>query len=362
MKSINYILSILALLFIFSCTEDEGPETPSGDITALKIIANDDTLNIAIVDEPFELALEAVYVDDKSSTVYNIGILQTAQVTTTRPDTTRESFDRFDAEWNSANSDIVTVDNGVIDAAGVAGFTSITASAQGVSSPPLYINVTGTPGAPGLVIDPPLSTVVFKNEITIEGNVQILTWLGNSTLLAAAESRSGFNSNISYNNLGDFTFTVNNLNTGNSIIYVTATHPGDSQVQTVKEKEVTYYPYGSDEADAVTGDWQGTNDDKNFDFQIIENPSNGDYEISGALSLEFEVFGLIPNIPFTGKLYDDGYFEADLYKDNSGTKTSGKLMGRLSALSKVSGEIDAKAEYLFLPAIEKKTTWSGSKN
>ena len=140
------------------------------NVVALEILPHPDTLNMG-ANNSQTLTLRGTSIDTSPQTMTNSGVITDASFTVMTTDTTTTPYPSDRAIWSSSNTTVATVSNGVVTAHN-AGYANITATVGTVSAPPVFVSVKGVNTAPGLSLDPPLVSVIFRDTITVTGNVQ----------------------------------------------------------------------------------------------------------------------------------------------------------------------------------------------
>ena len=132
------------------------------------------------------LSLRGISIDTSQQTMTNSGVITDASFTVMTTDTSTTPYPSDGAAWSSSNTAVATVSNGVVTAH-TAGYANISASVGNVSAAPVVVSVNAVNTAPGLSLDPPLVSLIFRDTIAVTGNVQ------QQATLIISESSSGHN-------------------------------------------------------------------------------------------------------------------------------------------------------------------------
>lgn len=351
----NCILLIVCLsCCIISCTTPPVEEKKDLALAKLEIFPHPDTLYM-FVNETQTLNLRGMKVNTSQQTTTNSGIITEVTYTVTATDTTTQAVGLGDATWSSTNNSVATVSQGVVTARS-AGTANISAAVGNVSSIPLLVNVKAVNTAPGLILDPPQTSLIFENSISVTGNVQ------QQTKLLITEASSGHNDTaVSYDANGTFSERITGLVTGYRPINVTAQNRNLPNLSTTRFKYVYYYQYLSPEADSICGDWIGTTLGSNFNFNISRSVIFSRYDINGHIDIQFEGIGVVRDITLTGVVNSNGTIAASLSKSYEGFSISGSFSGYFKTTGTGQGSYGASAKKTGWPALSGTADWTAVK-
>jgi len=349
---------ICAMLFAgalwWGCQPAEEKKT-TVDLASLEIVPNPDTLNLQ-VNSSQTFGLRGTKVASSEQTITNNGIIADANYTVTTTDTSTVVVSVGDAVWSSSNTSAASVSKGVVTALGP-GLASITASVGSVTSPPLLVSVQAVNTAPGLSLNPPQFSVIFRDTIAVSGNVQ------QQAILIVTEKSSGHNdSAVAYNkSTGSFTELITGLASGFRTIVATAQNPNQRNLATTRYKYVTYYPPWSIGADSIVGDWLGTTLGENFQFNISKSVIPLRYDINGHIDIQFAGLGLVRDITLTGFVNSDGTLNVSLKQTYQGFTISGSLTGYFKTTGTGEGSYAASAKKTGWPSLSGSADWTAVK-
>lgn len=354
MKTFHYLALAMIILFSACKKEEEEQKKSTTEYSSLKLNPEIDTIYLNSNAESRQFLLVGSVVNTSDVTISNSGIITDASFTVQRIDTVLSAVPPENATWNSTNSAIATVNNGLI-VAHSAGYTSIFAQIGKAISPSVVVNVRAVDTAPGLSLDPPEYVFTMEDHISISGSVQ------SAAKLLITESRSGFSdSNIVVSN-NAFSSTVTGLQQGLSTVVVRATHPTNALLFTERSKIVTYYVFGSLGADSLVGNWMGNTLGKDFPFAIQKSILFTRYDITGKLDIQFQGVGLVKDIDLIGVLNNNGTITATLKKEYNGFTISGHFTGKFETTGKGNGAYDARAAKPGWPTISFNDYWTAVK-
>jgi hypothetical protein len=285
----------------------------------------------------------------------NSGFLTEVSFTVMTTDTTTTPFPSDGAAWSSSNTAVATVSNGVVTAHN-AGYANVAASVGTVSATPVLVSVNAVNTAPGLTLDPPLVSVIFRDTITVTGNVQ------QRAKLTVTESSSAHNNpNVLYDVNGNFSETITGLLTGYRTIVAIAQNPNQPSLATTRDKYVYYYQYLTAGADSICGDWIGTTLGENFDFNISKSIIYSRYDINGHIDIQFKGIGVVKNIVLTGIVKSDGTMNVTLAQSYEGFTVSGNLNGYFKSTGTGEGGYSAFAKETGWPTLSASAGWTAGK-
>ena len=351
----TYLLSamLLAVCFWWGCQPAEEKKT-TVDLASLEIVPNPDTLNL-LVNSSQSFGLRGTKVASSEQTLSNSGIIADANYTVTTTDTTTVVVSVGDAIWSSSNTSAATVSNGVVTAQST-GFATITASVGSVTSPPLLVSVRAVNTAPGLTLNPPQYSVIFRDSIAVSGNVQ------QQAILIITEASSHTDSALSYNrSTGNFSVLITGLVPGFRTIVATAQNPNQQNLATTRNKYVTYYAPWTLGADSIIGNWLGTTLGENFNFAISRSIVPLRYDINGHIDIQFAGLGLVRNITLTGFVNSDGTMNVSLSQSYQGFTISGSLTGYFKTIGTGEGSYAASAKKSGWPTLSGSADWTAVK-
>jgi len=353
MKTFPFLFSVFVLGWLCGCTSPQEQKQTS-NLASLEILPHPDTLTMA-VNESQTLSLRGARINTSQQIITNGGIITNATDTVTTTDTTTTPIPSDSATWSSSSTTAATVLNGIVTAHNP-GYTNIGASVGTVSAIPLLVNVKAVNAAPGLTLDPPLTSVIFRDTIIVTGNVQL------QAKLMIAEASSGHNNpNVSYDANGNFSETITGLMTGYRTIVATAENPNQPSLATTRYKYVYYYQYFSPEADSICGNWIGTTLGENFDFNISKSVIYTRYDINGHIDIQFQDIGVVRNIVLTGIINSDGTMDVTLTQSYQGFTISGNLNGYFKTMGTGEGSYSAYAKKTGWPTLSGSAGWTAVK-
>jgi hypothetical protein len=351
----NFIFAALCLsCWIISCTTPSEEEKKVYALAGLELLPHPDTLYLS-PNETRTLNLRGMSVNTSQQTTSNSGVITDVTYTVTTTDTTTQSIPPGDATWSSSNTGVATVSQGVVIAHNP-GTANISATVSGVATKPLPVNVKAVNTAPGLSLDPPQTSVTFKNSITVSGNVQQL-----ATLIITESSSGHNNTNVSYDANGKFSENITGFITGYRTITATARNPAQTNLSTTRYKYVYYYQYLSPQADSICGDWIGTTLGKDFGFNISKSIIFSRYDINGHIDIQFEGIGVVRDITLTGVVNNDGTIDASLSKSYEGFSISGSFTGYFKTIGTGEGSYRAGAKKSGWPTLSGSADWTAVK-
>jgi hypothetical protein len=141
MKYINIFFLFLITSIIYSCESNVNePKENLGDLVAIEILSNVDTLSMKITDAPKPLYLRGAFVNKTEKVLKNSGFLQSAELIVATFDTTYRDIYYFEATWISSNPQVADVERGTVKPKSP-GTTKITAQKNLIVSPPLNVRV-----------------------------------------------------------------------------------------------------------------------------------------------------------------------------------------------------------------------------
>ena len=341
---------------MWGCTPLNQNQSPQKalNLVTLEILPHPDTLNMGANDLQ-TFTLRGTSIDTSQQTITNSGIITDVGFTVMTADTTTTPVASSEAAWSSSNTTVATVSNGVVTAHN-AGSAAIGASVGTVTAVPVLVNVKGVNTAPGLSLDPPLVSVIFRDTITVSGNVQ------QQAKLMITESSSAYNNTgVPYDANGNFSETIAGLLTGYRTIVATAQNPNQLSLATTRYKYVYYYQYLSAAADSICGNWLGTTLGRNFNFTISKSIIYSRYDINGHIDIQFQGIGLVRNIVLTGIVDRDGIIAASLSETYQGFTISGKLTGYFKTTGTAEGSYGSAAKETGWPTLSATADWTAVK-
>ncbi|MBU0561485.1 MAG: Ig-like domain-containing protein [Bacteroidetes bacterium] len=356
----KFVGLVFILATLIGCEDEEKLNRTSEYLAGLSLDYSYDTLALTVNDSPKQLTLLGKYLKVKETIVLNTGIIQSKEMRTVSVDSSFEIISAKNAQWFSSNGSVAAVSNGKVTPLS-SGTTGVYAKFQNVNSDTLTIRVQENNSAPALYIDPPQTTLIFQNQVNVSGDVQIINSGGNQTKLLVSEPRSGFNTRIDFNSLGEFNFTVNNLSDGLSIIDLVAEHPIESNLKTVRNKTVIFLSYLSSSADSIVGTWKGTSLNRTFYLEISKSILFQRYDVSGTIDIKFQALGYVKDVEVIGLINRDGTIDLSLSKDYEGFKISGAMKGYFSGTGFSEGYYSGKAEKSGWPKLSFKEDWTARK-
>ena len=315
-----------------------------------------DTLYLnATSKESRTMGLVGVYVDRTEQLVTNKGALTSADFTIVKLDYRTKWIDARDAQWSFSNSRIAHMNQQKLQA-DAGGVTSVWATYNGVTSDSIVVYARVDEAAHGLTLNPPYYTIIFRDSIEVSGTVQT------GARLRIEESRSGFRDTVvSYDVDGKYLQMVTGLQTGRSVISVTAVHPTRNYLSTTRSKTVLYYEFGSLGADSIVGNWQGECEGKPIRFTISKSPIITRYDISGTIDIKVLGYGIVQDVQLMGFVGSDGNLNLSVTKSFSGFTLSGSMVGRFSTIGKAEGSIYASLKKSGWPNMGFKANWWAEK-
>lgn len=336
------ISSIIALMTL-GCEDMVGPEEEDLTLIDLQIVAESDTL-LLLTGDTKTLKVRGVYVKTEENTVTNRGVLTDTSFTYFTTDTVTKKMDMSQLSWNSSDENVAAVSKGKVQALD-GGIAMITASSNHVESNSIHIRVSV--GAPELIVDPPLTQLVFQNFGTVSG--WVLTGI-NLTLTMNGDT-------IDYSSEGRFVETVS-LEVGNNSFEIIATN-NDNELSTTKIKQIIYYPV--DDA-GITGHWKGETLTRPFSFDIYGLA--GVYIIDGTLTVDLTLLGgplVVEDIVIFGLINSDGSIDASLSKEFEGFTITGNLEGVFYSSGTAGGSYTISVEKEGWPTISHTETWTAER-
>ncbi len=357
MKTFPLFLIASVCGWVWGCTpltQNQPANNQGLNIVVLEILPHPDTLNMG-VNESQTLSLRGTRIDTSQQTMTNSGVITDASLTVMTTDTTTAPFPSDRASWSSSNTMVATVSNGIVSALNP-GYAVITATVGTVSAAPVFVSVKGANTAPGLTLDPPLVSVIFRDTITVTGNVQ------QQAILIITESSSAHNdTNVPVDANGNFSETIVGLLAGYRTIVAAAQNPHQPSLATTRYKYVCYYQYLSAAADSICGNWLGTTLGRNFNFTISKSIIYSRYDISGLIDIQFEGIGLVKGVVITGIVNSDGTINASLSQSYQGFAISGYLKGYFKTTGTGEGSYGAAANKSGWPALNGSADWTAVK-
>ncbi|HTY11883.1 MAG TPA: hypothetical protein VMF88_12515 [Bacteroidota bacterium] len=354
MKTLSILLATGLFGLLCGCLPQKETNQTTTTLAALEIVPHPDTLNMA-VNATQTLSLRGTTVDSTQQTSTNSGILTETGFTSTSVDTNTTPFPSDQATWTSSNTGVATVSNGVVTAHG-AGYSSISATAGGATAPSVLVSVQTGNSAPGLSLDPPEYSVIFRDTVSVSGNVQ------QHAILLLSEASSGYNNtNVPYDGNGNFSETIIGLQTGFRTIVATAENSSQTGLATTRYKYVVYYQYLSPAADSICGNWVGTTLSMNFNFNISKSIVYSRYDINGHIDIQFPGIGFVRNITLTGIIASDGTINATLTQTSQGFTISGYLKGYFMTVGTGAGSYRASAKKTGWPTLSATADWTAVK-
>ena len=355
MRTIFIISIILLSCPWWGCTPAPGEKTTEV-LASLEILPHPDTLNL-YVNESQNLNLRGTQINSSQQTMSNSGLITDVKYTVGNTDTTTVVVASAKAAWASSNSTVATVSQGIVTAKNP-GSANISASVGSVSAVPLLVNVRAVNTAPGLSLDPPLLSVIFRDTVLVTGNVQ------QQAILKISESSSAHNhDSVHYDAAGNFNELVTGIQTGYRTIVAAARNPNQSNLVTPRSKTVIYYRYLSPEADSICGNWLGTTVGQNFNFTISKNQflPVPRYDVNGHIDIQFEGIGVVKDVVMTGVVNYDGTMDISLTQTYQGFKISGGLRGYFKSMGRGEGSYSAEAKKSGWPTLSGNADWTAVK-
>jgi hypothetical protein len=354
MKTLSFFLAALIFALLCGCMQNNATPQTTTTLAALEIIPHPDTLNMG-VNATQTLSLRGTTVDSTQQTSTNTGILTEAGFTTMSVDTSTTPFPSNQAVWTSSNTGVATVTNGVVTAVS-AGYSNIAAAVGNTIALPVLVSVQTVNAAPGLSLDPPEFSVIFRDTVSVSGNVQ------QQAILNISEASSGYNTkNVPYDVNGNFAETIVGLQTGFRTIVATAENSHQTTLTTTRNKYVYYYQYLSPAADSICGNWVGTTLSMNFNFTITKSIIYSRYDINGHIDIQFPGIGFVRNITLTGIVASDGTMNASLTQTYQGFTISGFLKGYFETVGLGAGSYGASAKKTGWPTLSATADWTAVK-
>jgi len=334
---------ILALM-LCGCVEEFGPEEED-DLTLidLQIVTESDTL-LLLSGDIKTLKVRGIYVKTEENTITNRGVLTDTSFTYLITDTITKNFDVSKLSWTSSDENVAEVSKGKVEAFD-GGTAQITTSSNQVVSQPIFVKVSV--GAPVLILDPPLTQLVFQDSADVSG--WVLTGI-NLSLTMNGDT-------IEYSSNGRFSETVT-LEVGENIFEMIATN-NDNGLSTTKNKLIVYFPL--DEA-GITGHWKGETLTRPFSFDIYE--LLGEYIIDGILTVDLTLLGgplVVEDIVIFGLIHRDGTIDATLSQESSGFIITGTLQGVFYSSGTAGGSYTLSIEKKDWPTISHTEPWTAEK-
>lgn len=353
MKTFLVYLILLAGCCWWGCQQAEENKSTL-NLASLQIVPHPDTLNM-LANSSQSFSLRGTSVSTSEQTMSNSGIIADADYTVTTSDTTTVAVNAGDATWSSSNISAATVSQGVVTAHN-AGYASITAAIGAVTSPPLLVSVQAVNTAPGLSLNPPQYSLIFRDSIAVSGNVQ------QQAQLIISEASSGHNNqHVAYDLSGNFTELITGIATGFRTIVATAENASQPSLATTRYKYVTYYTYLSSYADSICGNWLGTTLGRNFNFNISRSQIFPRYDINGHIDIQFDGLGLVKDITLTGIVNTDGTMNVALTQSYQGFTISGSLNGYFKTTGTGEGTYGSSAKKSGWPSLSGSADWTAVK-
>ena len=354
MKKLFACVTLLLLFCSGGCNKSTEEKRETIAISDLEITPHPDTLFLSANGEQKTFSLRGTQINVNEQKMTNTGVINDVSYIVRTVDTTFVAIAANNAMWSSSNTSVATVQNGTVTAKS-AGSALITASYSSVSAAPINVKVKAVDTAPGLLLDPPETALIFKDTIGVSGTVQ------SQALLSMSEPNSGLSSNVSYSSNGSFSISVTGLKTGYSTITAKAQHPTRTDLYTTRSKSFYYYPFGSLFADSIIGNWKGTTLGKDFTFSIAKSIIFTRYDINGKLDIQFEGIGVVKDIEIIGIINRDGTISCTLKKEVPGLKIAGWLNGYFKSTGSGQGQYGAKAEKSGWPKLAASAGWTAVK-
>jgi len=328
-----FIPIIMLLIFmVYSCGDDPEPENLT--LIDLQISADSDTLLVKGGDKK-TLLVNGIYVKVENNTITNKGGIAITSYTVVNTDTVVKGIDGSTLDWYSSNNSVATVDNGELKSTIYGGLTEITAYKDLLISNTIYVMVQA--GAPLLIIDPPVTEIVFQQEI---GNVS--GWVAGTDFTLKLNSN-----NIEFSDEGRFNESVS-LDVGENTFDIIATNNDESAFSTTRIKKIINLSF-----DDITGNWKGETATRPFSFEISQNeiiPFR--YDIHGTLTIDLSALGwseVVEDIAVIGLINYDGTIDAQLSKEASEMSISGSLEGYFSTSGLATGSYTLSFELFGIP-------------
>jgi len=295
MKNLFIPIIILLIFMVYSCGDD--PETEILTLIDLQISADSDTLLIIGGDKK-NLLVNGIYVQVENNTITNKGGIAITSYTVVNTDTVVKGIDGSTLDWYSSNNSVATVDNGELESTIYGGLTEITAYKDLLNSNTIYVMVQT--GAPLLIIDPPVTEIVFQQEI---GNVS--GWVAGTDFTLKLNSN-----NIEFSDEGRFNESVS-IDVGENTFDIVATNNDESAFSTTRIKKIINFSF-----DDITGHWKGETLTRPFSFDIYQVADQ--YIINGTLTVDLTIIGgseVVEDIVVIGLINNDGTIDAQLSKE-----------------------------------------------
>ena len=329
MKNLFIPIINLLIFMVYSCGDDPEPENLT--LIDLQISADSDTLLIIGGDKK-NLLVNGIYVKVENNTITNKGGIAITSYTVVNTDTVVKGIDGSTLDWYSSNNSVATVDNGELESTIYGGLTEITAYKDLLNSNTIYVMVQA--GAPLLIIDPPVTEIVFQQEI---GNVS--GWVAGTDFTLKLNSN-----NIEFSDEGRFNESVS-LDVGENTFDIIATNNDESALSTTRIKKIINLSF-----DDITGHWKGETITRPFSFDIYKVADQ--YIINGTLTVDLTIIGwseVVEDIVVIGLINNDGTIDAQLSKEASGMSISGSLGGLFSTSGSAGGSYTLNIELFGIP-------------
>ena len=323
---------MLLIFMVYSCGDD--PETENLTLIDLQISADSDTLLIIGGDKK-TLLVNGTYVKVENNTITNKGGIAITSYTVVNTDTVVKGIDGSTLDWYSSNNSVATVDNGELESTIYGGLTEIIAYKDLLNSNTIYVMVQA--GAPLLIIDPPVTEIVFQQEI---GNVS--GWVAGTDFTLKLNSN-----NIEFSDEGRFNESVS-LDVGENTFDIIATNNDELAFSTTRIKKIINLSF-----DDITGHWKGETIKRPFTFEISQNkiiPFR--YDIHGTLTVDLSALGwseVVEDIAVIGLINYDGTIDAQLSKEASEMSILGSLEGYFSTSGLAAGSYTLSFELFGIP-------------
>ena len=314
---------------VYSCVDDPEPENLK--LIDLQISADSDTLLVKGGDKK-NLLVNGIYVKVENNTITNTGGIAITSYTVVNTDTVVKGIDGSTLDWYSSNNSVATVDNGELESTIYGGLTEITTYKDLLISNTIYVMVQA--GAPLLIIDPPVTEIVFQQE---SGNVS--GWVAGTDFTLKLNSN-----NIEFSDEGRFNESVS-LNVGENTFDIIATNNDESAFSITRIKKIINLSF-----DDITGHWKGETITRPFSFDIYKLADQ--YIINGTLTVDLTIFGwseVVEDIVVIGLINNDGTIDAQLSKEASEMSISGSLEGLFSTSGLAAGSYTLSIESFGVP-------------
>ncbi len=339
----NYIILLFLTIIFFGC-EKEPDYT---NLHSISIQPPFDTLQMYEDRKYKNLSLSGTFQSEVTNTIKNKGITTGAEYTIKTIETNHSYIPSEDAFWYSSNKNVAEVFEGRVSPVNP-GFTEIYAELHDILSDTITIEVLETFDEPEITFYIPTIILVFERIVIIIGRT-----LENCIVEIAGNV-------VNLNQNGEFNYTYSDLTQGMNTIDIVSYNANNHNVYTTKSITVYYYPFQSSAADNIAGSWQGNFGNQTFDFTISDN--NIDYDVVGTISIEFEFLGWINNIPFSGKVEENGQLNASVNYSIEGLTITGGITGQFTSTSSMVGDIYIEAEQSNWIKIGYSKSFTASKN